>query len=155
MRKIAIGAALMGCFVTVPAAAIEVSESLVSKYIETKLPPSIAGVRLMAPKVTLLEGNATFCAIARPKLMPKDVEFCTNLTPKWRQETSSLLGSNMTLTSLNAPGVADKHLEITKKLMNQSVLPALEGIEIYKNDSFIGKRISAIKVKPGKLDLTF
>lgn len=148
-------AVLLGSLSAFSAYALEVPESLVSKYVETKLPKSIAGVQLSAPKVTLLDGNATFCALARPKLIPKDFEFCTNLIPQWRKETGSLLGTNMSLVSLNAQGITDKHLDMVKNVVNQSVLPALEGIEIYKTDSFIGKRVSAIKVKPGKLDLSF
>ena len=131
------------------------SESAVSKYVEIKVPKTVAGVQLLAPKVTLKEGKATFCAIARPKLFPKDAEFCSDLTPQWRQETASLLGTKMSLTSLTVAGASEKSLESTKKLVNSVVLPALEGIEIYKADNFIGRRVSAINVKPGKLDLTF
>jgi hypothetical protein len=155
MKKLAYGLAMASVVLASPVHALEVTESVVSKYVDMKLPKSVAGVQLMAPKVTLLDGHATFCAIARPKLFPKDVEFCSKLTPQWRQETASLLGTNMSLTSLNAPGLSEKHLETTKKLVNGTVLPALEGIEIYKADNFVGRRVSAIKIKPGKLDLSF
>lgn len=153
MKNIAMG--LLVGVASLPVQALEVSESTVAKYVEMQLPKSIAGVQINAPKVTLLDGTATFCALARPKLFPKDFEFCTNLTPKWRQETGSLLGTNMSLVSLAADGISEKHLEMTKKIVNQSLLPALEGIEIYKLDNFIGRRITALKVKPSKLDLVF
>lgn len=155
MKKLACGFAMVGVVFALPAHALEVTETVVSKYVDMKLPKSVAGVQLMAPKVTLLDGHAMFCAIARPKLFPKDVEFCSNLTPQWRHKTASLLGTNMSLTSLNAPGLTEKHLETIKKLVNATVLPALEGIEIYKADNFIGRQVSTIKIKPGKLDLSF
>jgi hypothetical protein len=155
MRKFSCGFSILAGLVALPASALEIPESAVGKYVEMKLPKSVAGIQLMAPKVTLLDGHATFCAIARPKLFPKDVEFCCNLTPQWRQETVLLLGTNMSLMSLNAPGLSEKQIETTKKLVNGTVLPALEGIEIYKADNFIGRRVSAVKIKPGKLDLSF
>lgn len=154
MKKIIFGVVLLSGFVS-SSYALEISESMVGKYVGMKFPKSMAGVQVTAPKVTLLEGKANFCALARPKLFPKDIEFCTNLTPQWRQETGSLLGTNMTLLSLNVPGVADKYVEIAKKVINQSVLPALEGTEVYKVDNFIGKRVSTVQVTPGKLNLSF
>ena len=33
-------------------------------------------------------------------------------------------------------------------------MPRMEGIDVYKEDSFIGKQISALKVMPGKLDIS-
>jgi hypothetical protein len=105
--------------------------------------------------VTLKEGYATFCAIAQYKRLTKDIEFCASLVPIWRQETGSLHVTSMSLFSINAAGLSDKHQEMAKTILNQAILPALEGIEVYKTDNFIGKQVSAVKVKPGKLDLSF
>jgi hypothetical protein len=60
----------------------------------------------------------------------------------------------MVLTSLNAPGVSPNDIELLKAIVNQVVLPRMEGIEVYKVDNFIGKQISDLKVMPGKLDLS-
>jgi len=40
-------------------------------------------------------------------------------------------------------------------LVNQVVLPGLEGIEVYKADNFIGKQIAWLKVFPGKVEMGF
>lgn len=138
-----------------PAHAFEISESLIEKYVQMKIPKSIAGVQISSTKIKLLDADAKLCAVARPKFFPKDIPFCAMLTPKWRQETASLLGFNMKLDSLDATGLSEKHVENTKRIVNQTILPALEGIEIYKEDNFIGKRVSDIKIKPGKIDLVF
>jgi hypothetical protein len=153
--KISFVGAFALALLSVSAMALEIPESLVGKYVEAKLPKSVAGVQLLAPTIKLNDGDANFCATARPKLFPKSVEFCANLTPKWSQETSSMLGTKMTLTSVKSDGLSEKYLEMATKVVNKSVLPALEGMEIYKNDSFIGKRVSVIIVKPGKLNVAF
>jgi hypothetical protein len=77
------------------------------------------------------------------------------MTPKWRQETGSLLATKMALVSLNAPGVNPQNTELLKMLVNQVVLPGLEGIEVYKADNFIGKQIAWLKVFPGKVEMGF
>lgn len=138
-----------------PAHAFEISESLIEKYVQMKIQKSIAGVQISSAKIKLLYADAKLCAVARPKFFLKDIQFCAMLTPKWRQETASLLGFNIKLDSLDATGLSEKHVENTKRIINQTILPALEGIEIYKEDNFIGRRVSDIKIKPGKIDLVF
>ncbi|MBK7357019.1 MAG: hypothetical protein IPL29_11010 [Propionivibrio sp.] len=135
--------------------AVEISEDMVNKYVEQGLAKRAnRKVQILNPKVTLLEGFATLCATVHAKAYPKDVDFCADMTPKWRQETGSLLATKMTLVSLNAPGVSDKDIELVKLIVNQGVLPRLEGTEIYRADGFIGKQISGVTVLPGKLDLS-
>lgn len=136
--------------------AFEVSESTLNQFVESKLAEKkYSDLRLTSPSVTLLEGYATFCAVARPKIYPRDINFCANLTPQWRQETGSLLATKMLLTSLSVPGVDVEHVELVKMLANQSVLPALEGVELYRAEDAIGKQVSSIRVTPGKLDVDF
>jgi len=77
------------------------------------------------------------------------------MTPAWRKETGTLLASMMTMTTLNAPGVSEKDIGLIKVILNQVILPGLEGIEVYKADNFIGKQISWVKVLPGKLEMGF
>ncbi len=135
--------------------AVEISEEMLNKYVEQGLAKKAnRDVQLLNPKVTLLDGYATLCAKVRTKVFPRDVEFCADMTPTWRQETGSLLATKMALVSLNAPGVSEKDIELVKMIVNQVVLPRLEGIEVYKADSFIGKQISGLTVLPGKLDLS-
>ncbi len=136
--------------------AFEVSERVLNQFVESKLSEKkYSDLHLTSPNVTLLEGYATFCAVARPKIYPRDINFCANLTPKWRQETGSLLATKMLLTSLSVPGVDGQQIELVKMLANQSVLPALEGVELYRADDAIGKQVSSVRVTPGKLDLDF
>ena len=137
------------------ASAIEISEQMLNNYVAQKLaekPPR--DVQVLNPKITLLDGYATICARIRAKVIPNDVDFCADMTPKWRPESGSLLATRMALVSLNAPGVREKDVELLKVVVNQVVLPRLEGVEVYKADNFIGKQISALKVLPGKLDLS-
>ena len=137
------------------ASAIEISEQMLNTYVAQKLaekPPR--DVQVLNPKITLLDGYATICARIRAKVIPNDVDFCADMTPKWRPESGSLLATRMALVSLNAPGVREKDVELLKVVVNQVVLPRLEGVEVYRADNFIGKQISALKVLPGKLDLS-
>lgn len=135
--------------------AIEVSEETVNKYVEQGLAKRAnRKVQILNPKVTLLDGFATLCGTVHAKAYPKDVDFCADMTPKWQQETGSLLATKMTLVSLSAPGVSSKDIELLKLIMNQGILPRMEGIEIYKADDFIGKQISGLTVLPGKLDIS-
>ena len=137
------------------ASAIEISEQMLNNYVAQKLaekPPR--DVQVLNPKITLLDGYATICARIRAKVIPNDVDFCADMTPKWRPESGSLLATRMALVSLNAPGVREKDVELLKVVVNQVVLPRLEGVEVYKADNFIGEQISALKVLPGKLDLS-
>ena len=60
----------------------------------------------------------------------------------------------MSLVSLNVPGIEAQQLELVKVILNQGILPGLEGIEIYRSGNAIGKQISGVKVMPGKLDLS-
>lgn len=135
--------------------AIELSEEMVNNYVEQGLAKKAnRDVQLLNPKVSLLDGYATLCSTVRTKIFPRDVGFCADMTPTWRQETGSLLATKMALVSLNAPGVSEKDTELVKMIVNQVILPRLEGVEVYKADSFIGKQISGLRVLPGKLDLS-
>ena len=135
--------------------AIDISEEMLNKYVAQKLAEKRQrDVQVLDPKITLLDGYATLCARVRAKIIANDVDFCADMTPKWRQETGSLLATRMTLVSLNAPGVSEKDVELLKAIVNQVVLPRLEGVEVYKADNFIGKQISALKVLPGRLDIS-
>ncbi len=137
------------------ALAIDISESMLNSFVAQKLAEKQhRDVQVLAPKITLLDGHATLCATVRAKLIPGDVDLCANMTPQWRQETGSLLATRMALVSLRAPGVKEKDVELLKALVNQVVLPRLEGVEVYRDDSFIGKQISAVKVLPGRLDIS-
>lgn len=134
--------------------AIEISEEMVNKYVEQGLAKKAnRDVQLLNPKVSLLDGYATLCSTVRTKFFPRDAEFCADMTPTWRQETGSLLATKMALVSLNAQGVSEKDIELVKMIVNQVILPHLEGVEVYKADTFIGKKISGLTVLPGKLDL--
>ena len=53
-----------------------------------------------------------------------------------------------------SPGVKEKDIELLKALVNQAVLPRLEGVEVYRTDNFIGKQITEVKVLPGRLDIS-
>ena len=48
----------------------------------------------------------------------------------------------------------EKDIELLKALVNQAVLPRLEGVEVYRTDNFIGKQITEVKVLPGRLDIS-
>jgi hypothetical protein len=141
--------------VSASALAIEISESMLNTYVAQKLAEKRQrDVHVLDPKITLLDGYATICAKVRAKVFAQDIDFCANMTPAWRQETGSLLATRMALVSLNAPGVKEKDVELLKAIVNQAVLPRLEGTEVYKTDDFIGKQISGLKVLPGKLDIS-
>lgn len=141
--------------ISVEASAFEVFEATLNAYVEQKLAENPnRDVKLLNPRISLLDGFASICATVQTKVLPSDVDFCANMTPKWRQETGSLLATKMVLVSLNAPGVSQKNIEFLRMLLNQVVLPRLEGVEIYKTDNLIGKQLSTIKVMPGKLDLS-
>ena len=140
---------------SVSALAIDISEATLNQFVAQKLAEKQhRDVQVFAPKITLLDGHATLCATVRAKLIPGDVDLCANMTPQWRQETGSLLATRMALVSLSAPGVKEKDVELLKALVNQAVLPRLEGVEVYRADSLIGKQISAVKVLPGRLDIS-
>ena len=135
--------------------AIEISESMLNSYVAQKLAEKRQrDVHVIDPKITLLDGYATICAKVRAKVLAQDIDFCANMTPTWRQETGSLLATRMALVSLNAHGISEKDVELLKAIVNQSVLPRLEGTEVHKADDFIGKQISALKVLPGRLDIS-
>lgn len=143
---------LLGCS---SALAIDISEDSLNKFVAQKLAEKRQrDVQVLDPKITLLDGYATLCATVRSKVITGDVDFCADMTPKWRQETGSLLATRVALVSLNAPGVKEKDVELLKALLNQVVLPRLEGVEVYKADGFIGKQISEVKVLPGRLDVS-
>ena len=135
--------------------AIEISESMLNSYVAQKLAEKRQrDVHVLDPKITLLDGYATICAKVRAKVLAQDIDFCANMTPTWRQETGSLLATRMALVSLNAPGISEKDVELLKAIVNQAVLPRRQGTEVYKADDFIGKQISALKVLPGRLDIS-
>lgn len=144
-------ALLLGCS---SSRAIDISEATLNRFVAEKLAEKQhRDVQVLAPKITLLDGHATLCATVRARMIPRDVALCANMTPQWRQETGSLLATRMALVSLSAPGIKEKDVQLLKALVNQAVLPRLEGVEIYRDDSFIGKQISAVKVLPGRLDI--
>ncbi len=146
--------ALTMFFTAASALAIEISEEMLNRYVEQGVAERLnRDIHVLNPKVSLLDGYATICATVRTKAFPKEVDFCADMTPKWRQETGSLLATKMALVSLNAPGINQKNIELVKLIVNQIVLPGLEGVEVYRVDNFIGKQISALKVMPGRLDL--
>lgn len=135
--------------------AIDISEATLNRFVAEKLAEKQhRDVQVLAPKITLLDGHATLCATVRTRLIAGDVDLCANMTPQWRQETGSLLATRMALVSLSAPGVKEKDVELLKALVNQAVLPRLEGVEVYRADSLIGKQISAVRVLPGRLDIS-
>lgn len=154
MKWIILVLALFG--VSTAANAFEVSEEMLNKFVEQKLAEkNNRDIQLLNPKITLLDGFASICATTRSKVLANDVDFCAHMTPKWRQETGSLLATRMSLVSLNAPGVSGKNIEMLKMIVNQLVLPGLEGVEVYRAENFIGRQISSVKVMPGKLDLSY
>ncbi len=137
------------------AQAIDIPESAVNHFVAQKLAEKQhRDVQVLDPKITLLDGHATFCSTVRAKVIPGDVAICADMTPQWRQATGSLHATHMSLLSLNAPGVKEKEIALLKALVNQAVLPRLEGVEIYRTDSLIGKQISGVKVLPGRLDVS-
>ena len=138
------------------ASAFEVSEEALNQYVQQQLSvkPS-RNIQLFNEKISLLDGFASICATVRAKGLTRDVDFCADMTPTWRQATGSLLATKMALVSLNAPGVNPQNTELLKMLVNQVVLPGLEGIEVYKADNFIGKQIAWLKVFPGKVEMGF
>ena len=145
---------LLSVLMAMPAIAFDVSEATVNQVIAAKLAEKrFSDLQLTSPKVTLLDGEATFCADARPKIFPRDISFCAALTPRWRQESASLIATRMSLLSLNVRGVDAQQLEFVKLFLNQGVLPALEGVEMYRADNAIAKQISGVKVLPGRLEL--
>ncbi len=137
------------------AQAIDISESTLNNFVAQKLAEKQhRDVQVLDPKISLLDGHATFCATVRAKLIPGDVDLCANMTPQWRPATGSLHATRMALVSLSAPGVKEKDIELLKALVNQAVLPRLEGVEVYRTDNFIGKQITEVKVLPGRLDIS-
>ena len=147
---------LAAFFVNSSACAFEVSEAMLNQYVQQKLSEKPGrDIQLLNQKVSLLDGFATICATVHARALARDVDFCADMTPKWRQETGSLLATKMALISLNAPGVNTQNVELLKMLVNQVVLPELEGVEVYKADNFIGKQISWLKVSPGKVEMGF
>lgn len=150
-------AAFVFFFASTAAYAFEVSEEMLNQYVQQRLFEKKArrNVQILNQKVSLLNGFATICATVHARALAQDVDFCADMTPKWRQETGSLLATKMVLASLNAPGVDVQQIELLKNLLNQIVLPGLEGVEVYRADNFIGKQISWLKVLPGKVTMGF
>ena len=135
--------------------AFEVSEATLNQNVQQRLTEKPGrDVQIRNQKISLLDGFATVCATVHAKALARDVDFCADMTPKWRPESGSLLATRMALVSLNAPGVREKDVELLKVVVNQVVLPRLEGVEVYRADNLIGKQISAVKVLPGRLDIS-
>jgi hypothetical protein len=144
------------CFASSSASGFEVTEESLNQYVEQGLAKrGNRDPQFLNPKVSLFDGYATICAKVRTVVLRKDVDFCADMTPVWRQETGALLASKMVMTTLNAPGVSEKDIGLVKVILNQVILPGLDGIEVYKADNFIGKQISWVKVLPGKLEMGF
>lgn len=149
-------AAFVFLLASTSACAFDVSQEMLNKYVQQKLAEKGSrDIQVINPKVSLLEGFASICATVHAKAFTQDVDFCADMTPTWRQATGSLLATKMTLVSLNAPGVSAQHVELVKMMVNQVVLPRLEGVEVFKADDFIGKQIAWLKVLPGKLSVGF
>ncbi len=154
IKALLAGAALLLCAGT--AAAFEISEGALNDYLAQGLArKATRDVQLVNPHVTLLDGYARLCAGVGSPLLAKPVDVCADVTPVWRPESGSLLATRMALVSLDAPGVRDKDVELVKTLVNQLILPGLEGVEVYRADSFIGQQVASMKVLPGRLELGF
>ncbi len=154
MKRSLLGCGLVAALLSTCALAFDVSEATLNEFVAAKLAEKrFSDLRLSSSKVTLLDGYATICADARPKIYPRNVSFCANLTPKWRPETASLVASRMSLVSLDVRGIDAQQIELAKIIMNQGILPALEGVELYRADSAIAKQITSVKVMPGRLDV--
>ncbi len=140
------------------ALAVEIPETLLNQYVAQRLAEreqkGRRDVSVRNPQIFLKDGYATLCANMKAKVLAQAVDFCANMTPQWRQETGSLLATKMSLISLNAPGMGEAEVALLKQIVNQVVLPKLEGTEVYKADDFIGKQVSDLKVLPGKLVIT-
>lgn len=138
------------------AMAFEISEGMLNEYIAQGLAKrTTRDVQVLEPKVSLSDGYATLCARLSSAFFPNAVDFCADVTPTWRQESGSLLATRMALVSLNAPGVREKDVELVRTLVNQLILPRLDGVEVYRADSFIGRQVAWMKVRPGKLEMGF
>lgn len=148
------GAALLLC--AGASAAFEISESALNDYVAQAIArKATRDVQLLSPKVTLQDGYAKLCASLASSFLKRPVDFCADVTPVWRAESGSLHATKMALVSLDAPGVREKDIELLKSLVNQLVLPGLDGVEVYRADSFIGKQLSWLTVLPGRLELGF
>lgn len=137
------------------AIAIDISEQTVNDFVTRKLAErKQRDVQVSNPKIHLLDGYATLCATLHSRYVPDAVDFCANMTPKWRKETASLLATQMSLISFNAPGLRADDAELLKTLLNQVFLPRLEGFELYAAEDGMGKLISDVQVRPGRLDIS-
>ena len=153
ISRIAIAAVLS--LTCVSALAIDISEATVNDFVVRKLAEKRhRDLQILDPRIKLLDGYATLCATLRSPLVTGDVAFCADMTPKWKPETASLHASRMRLVSFDAPGLREKDVELLKSLINQIVVPRLEGVEMYRSDDLIGKQISDVKVLPGRLDIS-
>ena len=91
------------------ALAIDVSEATVNQLLAAKLAEKkYADLGLSASHLALLDGYARFCAAAKPRVYPRQLHFCADLTPQWRQDTATLSASRMSLVSLEVAGVDAK-----------------------------------------------
>ena len=147
---------LIFCFASTAACAFDLSEEMLNQYVQQRITEKPnRDIQILNQKISLLDGFATICATLHARAFARDVDFCADMTPTWRQETGSLLATKMALVSLSAPGVNAQHIEWVKILVNQVVLPGWEGVEIYRADNFIGKQFSWLKVLPGKVSMGF
>lgn len=143
------------CSFSASAYAIDLSESAINTGLSLAFPKDVKGFHVQNPKVELKDGNAVFCAIATPKLFPKEMRFCTSMVPDWHPETGSLHAKNLMLASFAADGLPEQKAEAAKATISKFVLPLLEGMQIYQTKSWIGKRVSSVTVSPGKVALAF
>ena len=66
--------------------AIEISEAMLNGYLKQALAEKAnRDIQILNPRVSLLEGYATICAQVHTKVFARDVDFCADMTPKWRQ----------------------------------------------------------------------
>ncbi len=150
-----IAALLLVVGVSGNASALEISESTLNSALSLMFPRDIKGFHVTNPKIELKDKVANFCAIAQPKIFPRNMYFCTTFVPQWRQETGSLHASNISITSFTMDGIDGRKIESAKAGLNQIVLPMLDGMQIYQANSWIGRRVSSVTVQPGKVVLGF
>lgn len=137
------------------AQAIELREALVNRHVAAKFSKYVSGVRISEPALTLRDGDVLFCANASSPLLAEQVDFCASLVPEWHQASGALRGRQMQLVSVAAPGLPEKYAVMGRSWINASVLPALDGAEVYQTDSWIGRQVAAVRVKRGRVDLQF
>lgn len=151
--RVACGILLMG--IGSVAHAFDIPQSVANGGLRMAFPRDVKGFHVHDPVITFNEGNAIFCAIAKPKLLPKEINFCASVVPEWRPETGTLHAKDLQLTSLQLDGLTEANGATAKSSINTMLLPFLGEIQLAKAPDWVGKRVSALKVKPGKISIEF